>query len=306
MANPSVTSSVYDLTGETINFLPTLLAVIILIIVGWIAGRALGKIGASVLDRIGLDDLIEKTSLGAMFDRSQVTIVEFFDAAIRWFVYIVFAVIIIDLLQIQIVADFITTIILYIPIILSALLVLIIGLLVVDFLADLIENIIVASGVDERLESTSYGSAMKTSGVTFSSLAAWIFKLFGYLVFIVAALDILNLPMIAVVVGEILAYLPNLFAGLLILVVGLLAIDLFADYIGSMMKTMDVEGSDIWIPALRGFLALIVVLLALDTLLIDTSIFYILLEPLAWGIAIVVAFRWGIKEAIVAYARERK
>jgi hypothetical protein len=49
-----------------------------------------------------------------------------------------------------------------------------------------------------------------------------------------------------------------------------------------------------------------VVLLALDTLLIDTSIFYILLEPLAWGIAIVVAFRWGIKEAIVAYARERK
>lgn len=306
MANPSVTSSVYDLTGETINFLPTLLAVIILIIVGWIAGRALGKIGASVLDRIGLDDLIEKTSLGAMFDRSQVTIVEFFDAAIRWFVYIVFAVIIIDLLQIQIVADFITTIILYIPIILSALLVLIIGLLVVDFLADLIENIIVASGVDERLESTSYGSAMKTSGVTFSSLAAWIFKLFGYLVFIVAALDILNLPMIAVVVGEILAYLPNLFAGLLILVVGLLAIDLFADYIGSMMKTMDVEGIDIWIPALRGFLALVVVLLALDTLLIDTSIFYILLEPLAWGIAIVVAFRWGIKEAIVAYARERK
>ncbi|QLC49500.1 hypothetical protein HWN40_04105 [Methanolobus zinderi] len=306
MANPSVTSSVYDLTGETINFLPTLLAVIILIIVGWIAGRALGKIGASVLDRIGLDDLIEKTSLGAMFDRSQVTVVEFFDAAIRWFVYIVFAVIIIDLLQIQIVADFITTIILYIPIILSALLVLIIGLLVVDFLADLIENIIVASGVDERLESTSYGSAMKSSGVTFSSLTAWIFKLFGYLVFIVAALDILNLPMIAVVIGEILAYLPNLFAGLLILVVGLLAIDLFADYIGSMMKTMDVEGSDIWIPALRGFLALIVVLLALDTLLIDTSIFYILLEPLAWGIAIVVAFRWGIKEAIVAYARERK
>lgn len=306
MANPSVTSSVYDLTGETISFLPTLLAVIILIIVGWIAGRALGKIGASVLDRIGLDDLIEKTSLGTMFDRSQVTVVEFFDAAIRWFVYIVFAVIIIDLLQIQIVADFITTIILYIPIILSALLVLIIGLLVVDFLADLIENIIVASGVDERLESTSYGSAMKSSGVTFSSLAAWIFKLFGYLVFIVAALDILNLPMIAVVVGEILAYLPNLFAGLLILVVGLLAIDLFADYIGSMMKTMDVEGSDIWIPALRGFLALVVVLLALDTLLIDTSIFYILLEPLAWGIAIVVAFRWGIKEAIVAYARERK
>ncbi|TGC11436.1 mechanosensitive ion channel family protein [Methanolobus halotolerans] len=306
MANGSLTSSLYDIANDIINFLPTLLAVILLIIVGWIAGRALGKIGAKILDKIGLDDLILRTSLGTMFERAQVTVVEFFDAAIRWFIYIIFAVIIIDLLQIQIVADFITTIILYIPIILSALVVLIIGLLIVDFLADLVKNILIASGIDERLERTSYGSAMRTSGLTFSGITSWLVRLFGYLIFIVAALDILNLSMIAVVVGQILAYLPNLFAGVIILVIGLLAIDLFADYIGSMMKSMDVEGSEIWIPALRGFLALIIVLLALDTLLIDTSIFYILLSPLAWGIAIVVAFRWGIKEALVAYAREKK
>jgi hypothetical protein len=47
-------------------------------------------------------------------------------------------------------------------------------------------------------------------------------------------------------------------------------------------------------------------LLALDAMLIDTGIFYLLIGPLAWGIAVVVAFKWGIKEAIVAYARERK
>ncbi|MDW7733357.1 MAG: hypothetical protein SCH66_13140 [Methanolobus sp.] len=306
MANPSLTSSVYGITSDTVAFLPTLVAVIILIIVGWIAGRALGKIGASLLDRIGLDDLILKTSLGTMFERSNVTVVEFFDAAIRWFVYIIFAVIIIDLLNIEIVADFLTSIILYIPIILSALVVLIIGLLVTDFIAGLVKNILVASGADEKLETTSVGAAMKNSGLTLSGIISWIVKLFGYLVFIMAALDILNLPIIAVVVGQILAYLPSLFAGVLILVIGLLAIDLFADYIGDLMKNMDVEGSEIWVPALRGFLALVVVLLTLDTLQIDTSIFYIFLGPLAWGIAIVVAFRWGIQEAIVAYAREKK
>ncbi|WP_406657898.1 hypothetical protein V7O62_04900 [Methanolobus sp. ZRKC2] len=302
----SLTGSVYVIANDAVGFLPTLLAVIILIIVGWIAGRALGKIGANFLDRIGLDDLILKTSLGTMFERTNVTVVEFFDAAIRWFIYIIFAVIIIDLLNVEIVADFLTEIILYIPIILAALVVLIIGLLVTDFIAGLVKNVTVASGADERIESTSFGAAMKTSGLTFSGLLAAVVKLFGYLVFILAALDILNLPIIAVVVGKILAYLPNLFAGILILVVGLLAIDLFADYIGEMMKNMDVEGSDIWISALRGFLALVVVLLTLDALLIDTTIFYILLEPLAWGIAIVVAFRWGIKEAMVAYAKAKK
>jgi hypothetical protein len=46
--------------------------------------------------------------------------------------------------------------------------------------------------------------------------------------------------------------------------------------------------------------------LALDTMLINTSIFYIFLGPLAWGFAIVVAFKWGIKEALVAYGEAKK
>ena len=41
-------------------------------------------------------------------------------------------------------------------------------------------------------------------------------------------------------------------------------------------------------------------------MLIDTSIFYILVGPLAWGIAVVVAFKWGIKDALVEYAKARK
>ncbi len=86
----------------------------------------------------------------------------------------------------------------------------------------------------------------------------------------------------------------------------MLAIDFFADYIGNVMKGMKVENADIWVPAFRGILSLVVMLLALDAMLIDTGIFYLLIGPLAWGIAVVVAFKWGIKEAIVAYARERK
>ena len=306
MAASPIMDSVYTMLDKMIAFLPTLAAVIILLIVGMIAGKALGKIGSKILDKIGLDDLIDKTSIGKMIGRTKITTVEFFDATIRWFVYFIFAVIIIDLLNVQIVADFITNIILYIPIILSAVVVLIIGLLVVDFLANLVRNVLIASGLDERVSKTSLGSAMSVSGMTSSGLIAGIVQVFGYLIFIMAALNILKLNMIAGVVEAILAYLPNLFAGVLILLIGLLTIDLFADYIGSLLENMDVQGTNVWIPALRGFLAFIVILLALDALLIDTSIFYILVGPLAWGIAVVVAFKWGIKDAIVEYAKARK
>jgi hypothetical protein len=291
---------------QTIAFLPTLIAVIILLIVGLIAGKAVGKIGAKVLDKIGLDELINKTSIGGMIERTGISTVELFEETIKWFIYFIFAVIIIDLLQIQVVADFITQIILYIPIILSALVVLIIGLLVVDFLTDLLRNLLVAGGLDERVEQTSMGSALNRSNIAVSGIISGIVKLFGYLIFIIASLNILKLEMIAGVMEAILDYLPNLFAGVLILLIGLLAIDLFADYIGSIMKNVNVEGANIWIPALRGFLSLVIILLALDAMLIDTSIFYILIGPLAWGVAIVVAFKWGIKDALVAYAKEKK
>ncbi|MDG6244607.1 MAG: hypothetical protein QCH31_09520 [Methanolobus sp.] len=289
-----------------IAFIPTLIAIIVLLIVGKIAGKALGKIGSKILDRMGVDNLLDKTAIGHMIERSQITTVQFFDAAIRWFVYLIFAVIIIDLLQIQIVADFITSIILYIPIILSALVVLIIGLLVVDFVANLIKNVLIATGVDDRVSSLSIGNAMKASGLTASATIAGIVQVFGYLLFIMAALNILKLDIIAGVVQSIIAYIPHLFVGALILLIGLLAIDLFAGYIGSILENMNVGGIGIWIPALRGFLAFIVILLALDALLIDTSIFYAFIGPLAWGIAVVVAFKWGIKEALVEYAKARK
>lgn len=294
------------MVDQFIAFIPTLVAIIVLFIVGIVLGKALGKIGARFLDKIGVDDMVNKTIIGDMIKRTGGNIVGFFDASIRWFVYLVFGILIIDLLKIQVVADFIASIILYIPLILSAIVTLLIGLLVVDFLADLIRNITIATGIDEKVESTPMGTTITASGMSASTVVSGIFKIFGYLVFILAALNILKLTIIADLVQSAINYLPHLFAGVLILIIGFLAIDFFADYIGNVMQGMKVETADVWVPAFRGVLSLVVMLLALDTMLIDTGIFYLLIGPLAWGIAVVIAFKWGIKEAIVAYAREKK
>ncbi|KGK99668.1 hypothetical protein LI82_00115 [Methanococcoides methylutens] len=306
MAESPILESLYGMVDQFIAFIPTLIAVIILLILGKFVGKALGKIGAKILDKVGLDDLIDKTALGGMIQKTGTTTVETFDAIIRWFVYIIFAVIIIDLLKIQVVADFITQIILFLPLVVSALITLIIGLLIVDFLAGLIKTIIMASGVDDKIGKSGIGEGLDASGLTTSGIISGIVKAFGYLIFILAASNILGLDVISNFLVGILDYIPNVFAGVLILVVGLLVIDFLTDYLKGIMEGMEVEGANVWIPLLKGFLALILILLALDTMLIDTSIFYLLIGPLAWGIAVVVAFKWGIKEALVAYAKEKK
>ena len=88
--------------------------------------------------------------------------------------------------------------------------------------------------------------------------------------------------------------------------IGVLSIDIVMDYLSGTVKGMNIEGTEIILPLLRGFLFLIVILVALDTMLVNTSILYLFFGPLAWGIAIVIAFKYGVKDAIVAYAKERK
>ncbi len=306
MVSTPILTSLYGIADQFIAFVPTLIAIIILLIVGLIVGKAVGKIGAKFLDKIGIDDLINKTIIGDMIRRTGGHVVDFFDVTIRWFIYLIFAIIIIDLLNVQIVADFIASLVLYIPIILAAIITLIIGLLLVDFLADLVRNVFIATGIDEKVESTPMGSTITASGMKTSSIVSGIVRIFGYLIFILAALNILKLTIIANLVQDVINYLPHLFVGLLILIIGLLAIDFFADYIANIMKGMTVEHADILVPAFRGILSLVVMLLALDAMLIDTGIFYLFIGPLAWGLAVVIAFKWGIKDALVAYAREKK
>jgi hypothetical protein len=142
--------------------------------------------------------------------------------------------------------------------------------------------------------------------MTVSGIIAGIVRIFGDLIFLTAASDILRMIMISDLLISITQYLPRVIVAILILMIGLLSIDIVMDYLSSTVKGMKMEEADVILPFLRGLLLLILVLVSLDTMLIDNGILYVFLSPLAWGIAVVVAFKYGVKNAIVAYARERK
>lgn len=306
MVRTEITNSLYDVIDQFIAFIPTLVAVIVLIIVGILLGKFLGKIGAKILDKIGLDDLVDRTIIGGMIRRGQTSTVEFFDAVIRWFVYIIFAIIILDLLNIEVVNSFVDLVIFYIPLVISAIVVLLIGLVIVDFVSDLLQRVLLSIGLDEKFGQTAVGASIQSGGLTASRAIAGVVRIFGYLIFLTAASNILQLTLITALLIDITMYLPRIIVAILILVIGVLAIDMVMDYMSGTVRGMSIEGTDIILPLLRGFLLLIVTLVALETMLIDTSIIYIFFRPLAWGVAFVVAFKYGVKDALVAYARERK
>lgn len=107
-------------------------------------------------------------------------------------------------------------------------------------------------------------------------------------------------------------YLPQLIAGILVLVVGLILVNFIMNWVGRELASSGVAYAGMITTALRAFLSLIVIILALDQILIDTKIIYTFLVPIAWGIgvglaiAIGIGIGWGSKDTISDYLREKR
>ncbi len=162
---------------SAIAFLPNLILAIIILIIGWIVGRILGRITAEVLDRIGVDDALRKTSLGQYIERSTMRIPHLFDLIVRWFIYLIAILAAVGVLEIDALTVAVGTILAYIPNIVAFLLILIVGFIVVDWLLDFI------SGFGER------------EGIEYMGIITLLLRAFFYFIIVMLALEQLLLDL---------------------------------------------------------------------------------------------------------------
>jgi len=209
-----IIGGVEQMANETIAWLPNLLAAIVILIIGWIIGRLLGAGVAALLDRLGIDDALARTSVGKALERQyggegSRGIVKFFDLIVRWFVY---------------------------------------------------------------------------------------------LIAIVAAANALNLAFLTALLTVIIAYLPFIAAFVIILIVGFIVIDWFADFLRHVAAEQRISMMQPIITVLQAFLYFVLIILALQQLKIDLTIIYVLITPVAWGLgigvgaAIAIFFWFGLRD----------
>lgn len=171
--------------------------------------------------------------------------------------------------------------------------ILISGWIVGRIVAFFANKIIDKFGWDSMLRKTSLGRAILRSGYTAGSFVASLIKWIIYLVALLIALTIPNIPMLRSGAESVINYLPSFIKGLLILIIGIILIDWFADSI----KKGQVSEDPIIIftsEVIRIFLYLIVIAMALSNMGIDVTAIYIIIEPVAWAIAIAIGIAAGI------------
>jgi len=143
--------------------------------------------------------------------------------------------------------------------------------------------------------------------MTFSKLMGVLVSLFFYVVFILAAVDVLQIQILSTFVNAVLLYLPHLIAGILVLIIGLISVEWIVSFIQNTMNQYKVSLANIITVFFRSVLTFVVIVISLDQWKIDTSIIYTFIQPLAWGVAaaIAVSFGWGLKDLVGDWAKKQ-
>jgi len=204
--------------------------------------------------------------------------------------------------------DALASMISVLPRIIGAIIILIVGYIVGRFIGGLVRKILEKTTFDNKLiKGTIIERVLKSANISFEVMMGKIVSIFFYVIFILAAVDVLDIYLLSSFVNEVLLYIPNLIAGILVLVVGLIGIDWITKLIRHTTKEYRVLSADLVTMIVRAVLIFFIIMIALDQWKIDTSIIYTIIQPLAWGVAaaIAVAFGWGFKDVVADWSKNK-
>lgn len=182
----------------------------------------------------------------------------------------------------------------YLPVVIGAIIILIIGWIIGRIAGSIAYRLFHRANVDQALGKTSAAGAIAGTGMTASGLFSAVIRWFIYLIFIMAAVSVLNIPVFTNFVNEVVLYIPNLIAGILILVIGLLGINYIMNWVKDILQAQKVAFANIITIGVQALLSLVVIVITLNQLQINITIIYTFLVPLAWGVAIGAAVAIGV------------
>lgn len=204
----------------------------------------------------------------------------------------------------QFFTEFWSTIVYYAPRVAGGIVLLLAGWALGRLLGKGVSRLLERAGISGSLGKTVIGRALARSGVTSTRFLELLIRWLVYLVAILALVDVLQITALTAFVTTVVQYLPNFIAGIFILFFGLVVVDFVGDAVGAIGKEAKIEFAPILSVAVKLFLYLTVIIIALTTMKIDVTILNEFAKAVAWGSAIGIAiglgiaFGWGLKDHV--------
>lgn len=123
-------------------FLPRLVGALIIFVIGWLISIGIGKLISEVLDKLKFDTIFKRTGWTEAFEKAEIKVdpSEFVGAIFKWILVIVFLLISADILGFAQFADFLKSVIIWLPNLIVAVAIFVVAVI----LADIFEKVIKA------------------------------------------------------------------------------------------------------------------------------------------------------------------
>lgn len=197
----------------------------------------------------------------------------------------------------DVVTNFATSVVDFLPHLAAATILLVIGWIIGVVVGKVTREILTRVKVDE------YISRGKKPLFKLSNIFAVIFTWSVYLVFIQAALseEVLGIPVLAAIVGDILSFVPGLIKAIVVILVGYA----LAEYVRREVDRSKVEYSNIISKVLFWLLVYVAIAMALPLVGIDATLVNSILLVIVGsvGIGLAIAIGWGLKDTIATLAK---
>ncbi len=188
------------------------------------------------------------------------------------------------------------------PNIIGALVVLLIGWLVTKLVVKLIKKVLKlakANKLDDKLNEIEIVEGKQLNFDTIKIVSKFV-KWIMYIVLLITASDIMGLEIISNQVSNLLGYLPQLFAALVIFILGLLFANFVKNGLKSLFESMDLSGGKMISQVVFFLLLTFISITALNQAGIDTDIITsnITMILAAFLLAFAIAFGFGAREVV--------
>jgi small-conductance mechanosensitive channel len=169
-----LTQSFQDVSYGVIQFIPRLVAALIILIIGWLIAEGIARLVAQVVSSLRVDEALRSAGVDKVLHRAgwKMNAGAFLGVLVKWFIIIIFLVAALDALQLTAVTLFLSTVVLtYLPHVIVAVLI----LLAAAVIAEAAQRVVAGSAAVANIKTANFLG-------TLTRWAIWVFA-------ILAALD---------------------------------------------------------------------------------------------------------------------
>ena len=287
----SVASPISGMARKFVEFIPRIIAAIIILVFGYFLSKLARDILKVILQKTKIDSLQSK--IGVKSARNSASFSGIIANIVFAILMIVFVIAALQALQLHSISDpaseMLRTVFTYLPLLFAALIVIVIGIFIANIVSGLLENVIAGTGFDDRIGEIMPKNKEGKPAIAFSKLLGIIVRVIIIIFFVVAGLRIMNIEVLTKIGTTIIAYMPNILAAIIVFIVAWFV----ADKVSKLILKANPEGETL-AKAVKWIIYIIAAFMILSQLHIASNIVHILFIALVIGLAGAFAIAFGV------------